>query len=44
MPIMTIPIEETMAQEIHSIMLGANIAEEEMKEHPSEKIMEVLGF
>ena len=44
MPIITIPIEETMAQEIHSIMLGANIAEEEMKEHPSEKIMEVLGF
>ena len=44
MPILSIPIDETMAEEIHSIMLSQNIAEIEMKEHPSEKIMEVLGF
>jgi hypothetical protein len=44
MPIITIPIEEIMAQDIHQIMLDQNIAEVEMKEHPSEKIMEALGF
>jgi len=44
MPIITIPIAENMAPEIHSKMLAQNIAETEMKEHPSEKIMEVLGF
>jgi hypothetical protein len=44
MPIITIPIEEIMAQDIHSLMLSKNIAEEEMQEHLSEKIMEVLGF
>ena len=44
MPILSIPIDETIAEDIHSIMLSQNIAEIEMKEHPSEKIMEVLGF
>lgn len=44
MPILSIPIDEEMAQDIHSVMLSQNIMEEEMKEHPSEKIMEVLGF
>jgi hypothetical protein len=44
MPIISIPIEKTMAEEIHFIMSSQNIAEEEMREHPSEKIMEILGF
>ena len=44
MPIIAIPIEENMAEEIHSFLLAQNIAEVEMKEHPSEKIMEALGF
>lgn len=44
MPITGIPIEDTMAEDIHSIMLEKNIAEEEMREHASQKIMEVLGF
>jgi hypothetical protein len=44
MPIITIPIEEIMAQDIHQIMLSQNVEEVEMKEHPSEKIMEFLGF
>jgi hypothetical protein len=44
MPILSIPIMAEMAEDIHSIMLSQNIAEVEMKEHPSEKIMEVLGF
>ena len=44
MPIITIPIEIEMAEDIHSIMLSQNITEEEMREHPSEKIMEALGF
>ena len=44
MPVISIPIEEAMAEEIHSLMLAKNIMEVEMKEHPSEKIMEALGF
>jgi hypothetical protein len=44
MPIIAIPIAAEMAEDIHSVMLSQNIAEIEMKEHPSEKIMEVLGF
>lgn len=44
MPILSIPIHETIAEDIHSIMLSKNVTEEEMKEHASEKIMEVLGF
>src|SRR3989344_1648249 len=43
-PILSMPIDETMAEEIHSVMLSNNVEEKEMKEHPSEKIMEVLGF
>lgn len=43
-PILSIPIEIEMAQDIHSRMLSANITEEEMREHPSEKIMDALGF
>jgi hypothetical protein len=44
MPILSLPIDETIAEGIHSIMLSRNIAEVEMKEHASEKIMEALGF
>jgi len=44
MPIISMPIAETIAGDIHSIMLSKNIPEVEMREHASEKIMEVLGF
>jgi hypothetical protein len=44
MPVLSIPIDETIAQDIYSIFSAQNIAEVEMKEHPTEKIMEVLGF
>jgi hypothetical protein len=44
MPIISMPIDETIAQDIHSIMLSKNIPEVETREHASEKIMEVLGF
>ena len=44
MPIISIPIENVMAPEIRSIMFSKNVAEEEMKEHLSHKIMESLGF
>ncbi|MFA6177715.1 MAG: hypothetical protein WC694_02370 [Candidatus Paceibacterota bacterium] len=44
MPILAIPINETIVEDIHSIMLSRDIAEVEMKEHASEKIMEALGF
>ncbi|MCX6752059.1 MAG: hypothetical protein NTZ87_00965 [Candidatus Nomurabacteria bacterium] len=43
-PIISIPIENILAHEIHSIMISRDVAEEEMKEHPSSKIMESLGF
>ena len=44
MPVISIPIDNNMAEEIHTLFLEKNISEEEMREHPSEKIMEVLGF
>lgn len=44
MPIVTISIDDSMAEEIHAILLSKNVAEEEMKEHPSLQIMERLGF
>lgn len=44
MPIILSPIENSMANEIHSFLLKKNVVEEEMKETFSEKIMEALGF
>lgn len=44
MPIISIPIDETIAEDIYNIFMSQNIPEEEMREHPSERIMEVLGF
>ena len=43
-PVFSVPIEETSVVKIHNLMLAHNVPEEEMKEHPSEKIMEALGF
>ncbi len=44
MPIISIPIENILAENIHQRMLEHNIIEEEMHEHPTHKIMESLGF
>jgi hypothetical protein len=44
MPIISIPIAEMMAEDIHYMLTVNNVPEVEMKEHPTEKIMEVLGF
>lgn len=44
MPIISIPIEHDIAAQIHDIFLAKGIPEEEMREHPSEKIMDALGF
>ena len=44
MPIISISIDNNLAEDIHAIMLAQNVPEEEMKEHPSLKIMESLGF
>ena len=44
MPVISVPIIPSIAEEIQDIMLSKNIPEEEMKEHPSDKIMESLGF
>ncbi|MFA5827543.1 MAG: hypothetical protein WC839_03560 [Candidatus Paceibacterota bacterium] len=43
-PIISMPIDLENAEEIRNFMLTANVPEEEMKAHPSEKIMESLGF
>ena len=43
-PIFGMPVKEYFADEIRNIMLLNEVKEEEMKEHPSEKIMESLGF
>jgi len=44
MPVIEIPIENNLTSSIHSIMISKNVIEEEMKEHPSLKIMNSLGF
>ena len=44
MPIISIPIENSIAEDIHAIFTLKNVAEEEMKEHPAHHIMESLGF
>ena len=44
MPVISMPIHADFAENIHAIMTSLNIAEVEMREHPSEKIMEALGF
>ena len=44
MPILSIPIEDNLAEDIRSLLLSNNVQEEEMKEGPSERIMERLGF
>jgi len=43
-PVFSVPIEEISVVKIHNIMLAYDVPEKEMKEHPSEKIMESLGF
>lgn len=43
-PVFSVPIEEVSVVKIHNLMLAHDVPEEEMKEHPSEKIMEALGF
>ena len=44
MPIISMPIEYSLADEIKNKMLENKVKEEEMKEHISEKIMESIGF
>ncbi len=44
MPIISMLIDENLAEQIKNLMLKNNTAEEEMKEHASEKIMDTLGF
>jgi len=44
MPIISVPIDYTMSERIHEMFTFNNVPEEEMKDHPSEKIMDSLGF
>jgi hypothetical protein len=44
MPIIPIPIDDSMTEHVRDLFLSKNIPEEEMREHISDKIMEGLGF
>jgi hypothetical protein len=44
LPIISLPIPLQMAQKIHEVFSAHEIAEVEMEEHISDKIMEALGF
>ena len=44
MPIISMPIEYSMTDEIKNTMLAGGVKPEEMKEHFSEKVMESIGF
>ena len=44
MPVFSVPITNEIAPIIHSRMLAKGVPEEEMREHPSERIMDILGF
>jgi hypothetical protein len=44
MPIISMPIEYSLATQIRDRMLKNNVTEEEMREHVSDKIMESIGF
>jgi hypothetical protein len=44
MPMISIPIDEYVADDIRSILLGEDVPEEKMQEHASLKIMDSLGF
>ena len=43
-PVISIPIDYNMADDIHTVLTGKGVIEEEMTEHASSKIMESLGF
>ncbi len=44
LPIISMPIDADHTEIIHEIFASQDVPEEEMKEHISEKIMDVLGF
>ncbi len=43
-PIISIPLQDEIIEIVHDRFMVKEVAEEEMKDHPSEKIMETLGF
>lgn len=44
MPVISMPIPLEIAEDIRAIFSAQEISEVEMREHPTEKIMEALGF
>ncbi len=44
MPILSVPIEEELADNIRNIFRNHDVEEEKMKEHFSDAVMEFLGF
>ncbi|MEX2052069.1 MAG: hypothetical protein WD991_00010 [Candidatus Paceibacterota bacterium] len=43
-PIISVPLESYLVEKVHEIFTVKGVIEEEMKEHPSEKIMDFFGF
>ncbi|HWA32076.1 MAG TPA: hypothetical protein VG694_01325 [Candidatus Paceibacterota bacterium] len=44
LPVISIPIDPEMAEDIYGAMIAHEIPEEKLTEHSSEKIMDSLGF
>lgn len=44
MPVLSIPIEYTLADDVYAIFMSKKVMEEEMHEHASEKIIRTLGL
>lgn len=48
MPVISLPIENILGKisvdDLHTLMLGQEIIEEQMQEHPTEGILEFFGF
>lgn len=44
MPVIQVPVGTYLGREVRQIMLDHGVPEQEMKEHPTEKVMDFLGF
>ncbi len=44
LPIISVPTERHLLEQIQNVFRANKVPEQEMKEHPAEKIMESLGF
>jgi len=44
LPIIPISLNQNISSEVKEVLFAYEIPEEEMKEHPAEKIMDFLGY